>query len=221
MPFTMNIPPWIKHEDIHLCEYCGQVLGSCQSLTRHIKILHKCSTTFQCSNCLRKFKRPDNMNRHLKTCKEASDPYSIELREENPSTVPSPQPSTSTEQQALTIQQLHLQNQRYTESMNKYVYLRRPQRLFTWTLQPVFKTIPQYRGKKTKTPKLTTAAKTIPHLPVYPDPPEDPRLKIPLPTDKQCIITTDFTDEELQEMTHMIEDYLVSSTPIQDELKNF
>ena len=95
--------------------------------------------------------------------------------------------------------------------MNKYVYeqsLRRPQRPFTWTLQPVFKTIPQYRGKKTKTPKLTTAAKTIPHLPVYPDPPEDPRLKIPLPTDKQCIITTDFTDEELQEMTHMIEDYL-------------
>ncbi|TRY77043.1 hypothetical protein TCAL_03856 [Tigriopus californicus] len=68
MPEWPKTPQIIKelHAGRHFCGLCGKSLANSWGLVTHIKTVHG-EKTFNCDLCTRAFKRPDHLNKHVRT----------------------------------------------------------------------------------------------------------------------------------------------------------
>lgn len=68
MPEWPKTPQIIKelHAGRHFCGLCGKSLANSWGLVTHIKTVHG-EKTFGCDLCTRAFKRPDHLNKHVRT----------------------------------------------------------------------------------------------------------------------------------------------------------
>ena len=70
----------VKKEKIYACNFedCKVMLSSKDSLSGHIRNMHKKKTSFECSQCLKKFKKRANLKRHNDAVHEKLKPFQCE-----------------------------------------------------------------------------------------------------------------------------------------------